>query len=86
MENGREPEGVSPASGKDAVRIMTCATDEEFEAMWDEMIEQLNGFGYEQLFENDCAAWQPEIDAKIADRERRNMHKRQMPVVVDPFA
>ncbi|MBQ2626491.1 MAG: NAD(+) synthase [Eubacterium sp.] len=25
-----------------------------------------------------------EIDAKIADRERRNMHKRQMPVVVDP--
>lgn len=28
----------------------------------------------------------PETDAKIADRERRNMHKRQMPVVIDPFA
>lgn len=28
----------------------------------------------------------PAIDEKIADRERRNMHKRQMPVVIDPFA
>jgi len=28
----------------------------------------------------------PQIDEKIADRERRNMHKRQMPVVIDPFA
>ena len=46
--------------------IMTCSTDEEFEAMWDEMTEQLIGFGYDQLYENDCAAWQPEIDAKIA--------------------
>jgi multiple sugar transport system substrate-binding protein/putative aldouronate transport system substrate-binding protein len=46
--------------------IMTCATDEEFEAMWDEMIEQLNGFGYEELFEYDCGVWQPEVDAKIA--------------------
>ena len=46
--------------------IMTCATDEEFEAMWDEMVEQLNGFGYEELFEYDCGVWQPEVDAKIA--------------------
>jgi len=45
---------------------MTCATDDEFEAMWDEMIAQLDGFGYQQLFENDCALWQPEVDAKVA--------------------
>ena len=46
--------------------IMTCATDEEFEAMWDEMITQLDGFGYQELFDYDCALWQPEVDAKIA--------------------
>ena len=46
--------------------IMTCATDEEFEAMWDEMIAQLDGFGYQELFAYDCALWQPEVDAKIA--------------------
>ena len=46
--------------------IMTCATDEEFEALWDEMVEQLNGFGYEELYAYDCGMWQPEIDAKKA--------------------
>ena len=33
---------------------------------YDEMIEQLNGFEYEKLFEYDCALWQPEVDAKAA--------------------
>ncbi len=46
--------------------IMTCATDEEFEAMWDEMIATLDGFGYNDLYEYDCGMWQPEIDAKKA--------------------
>ena len=46
--------------------IMSCATDEEFEATWDEMVEQLDGFGYKELYEYDCSVWQPEIDAKIA--------------------
>ncbi len=46
--------------------IMTCATDEEFEAMWDEMIATLDGFGYNDLYEYDCNMWQPEIDAKKA--------------------
>ena len=27
----------------------------------------------------------PETDKKIADREKRNLHKRMMPVAVDPF-
>ena len=46
--------------------IMTCSTDEEFEAMWDEMVEQLNGRDYQKLYEYDCSVWQPEIDAKVA--------------------
>ena len=46
--------------------IMTCATDEEFEALWDEMIVQLDGFGYQELYAHDCALWQPEVDAKKA--------------------
>ena len=46
--------------------IMTCETDEAFEAMWDEMIETMDGFGYKDLYEYDCSVWQPEIDAKIA--------------------
>ena len=46
--------------------IMTCATDEEFEALWDEMVVQLDGFGYKELYEHDIEVWQPEIDAKKA--------------------
>ena len=46
--------------------IMTCTTDEEFEAMWDEMVAELDGLGYKDLYENDCKLWQPEIDAKKA--------------------
>ncbi len=46
--------------------IITCTSDEEFEAMWDEMIAQLDGFGYQELYAHDCALWQPEVDAKIA--------------------
>ena len=46
--------------------IMTCATDDEFEAMWDEMVSTLDGFGYQDLYAYDCGMWQPEIDAKKA--------------------
>ncbi len=46
--------------------IMTCNTDEEFEALWDEMIVQLDGFGYKELYAHDCEIWQPEVDAKKA--------------------
>ena len=30
------------------------------------MVAQMDGFGYEQLYEYDCNMWQPEIDAKKA--------------------
>ena len=33
------------------------------------MIEQLNGFGYEQLYAFDCENYQTEVDAKIAVAE-----------------
>ena len=46
--------------------IMTCATDEEFEAMWDDMVAELDGPGYKDLYEYDISVWQPEIDAKKA--------------------
>ena len=46
--------------------IMTCATDEEFEALWDEMVVQLDGFGYKELYAHDIEVWQPEVDAKVA--------------------
>ena len=46
--------------------IMTCTTDEEFEAMWDEMVAELDGLGYKDLYEYDCQMWKPEIDAKLA--------------------
>ena len=49
--------------------IMTCSTDEEFEALWDEMIVQLDGFGYKELYQHDIEVWQPEVDAKKAAAE-----------------
>ncbi len=49
--------------------LIFCETDDEFEALWDEMTEQLNGFGYEQLYAFDCENYQTEVDAKIAVAE-----------------
>lgn len=49
--------------------LIFCETDDDFEAMWDEMIEQLNGFGYEDLYAFDCENYQVEVDAKIAAAE-----------------
>ena len=46
--------------------LIFCESDEDFEALWDEMIEQLNGFGYEELYAFDCENYQVEVDAKIA--------------------
>ena len=40
--------------------------DAEFEALWDEMIEELDGFDYDKLYENDVAAYQVEVEMKKA--------------------
>ena len=38
--------------------------DAEFEALWDEMIEVLDGFDYDKLYENDVAAYTVEVNMK----------------------
>ena len=46
---------------------MIFAKDEaEFDALWDEMVEKMDGFGYKELYEYDCGVWQVEVDAKAA--------------------
>lgn len=41
-------------------------SDEEFDALWDKMITEMDGYDYDQLYKFDCAKWQVEVDAKIA--------------------
>ena len=46
---------------------MIFAKDEaEFNALWDEMVTQMDGFGYKELYAYDCGVWQVEVDAKAA--------------------
>ncbi|SCY20791.1 multiple sugar transport system substrate-binding protein [Lachnospiraceae bacterium XBB2008] len=40
--------------------------DATFDSMWDEMTDTLDGMGFQDLYEFDCAKWQPQIDAKNA--------------------
>ena len=50
----------------DIANTIFAKDDAEFEALWDEMIEELDGFDYDKLYENDVAAYQVEIDMKKA--------------------
>ena len=43
--------------------------DAEFDAMWDEMCTQMDGFGFQELYEADVAKYQIELDAKLAVAE-----------------
>ena len=46
---------------------MIFARDEAaFDALWDEMVTQMDGFGYKELYDYDCSVWQVELDAKAA--------------------
>ena len=46
---------------------MIFAKDEaEFDALWDEMITQMDGFGYKELYAYDCGVYQAEVDLKNA--------------------
>ena len=47
-------------------KLIFAETDEQFDALWDEMIEMLNGYDYEKLYEFDTANYQKEVDAKEA--------------------
>jgi len=49
---------------------MIFAEDEEtFEALWDQMVKKMDGFGYKELYAFDCENYQVEVDAKIAAAE-----------------
>ena len=47
-------------------KMIFAKDDAEFEALWDEMTEKMDGFGYKELYEYDCSVWQVEVDAKNA--------------------
>ncbi|MBP3651215.1 MAG: hypothetical protein J6K73_15695, partial [Clostridia bacterium] len=46
-------------------QLIFCAED-EFDVLWDAMVEEMDGFGYKDLYAFDCANYQTEVDAKIA--------------------
>ena len=46
-------------------QLIFCETDEDFDALWDVMVEKMDGFGFQELYDWDCANYQVEVDAKI---------------------
>ena len=57
---------IDPRLAQLTWQLFACNSDEEFEAKWDEMVEELEGLGYDQLYNYDVEKWQVQIDAKIA--------------------
>jgi multiple sugar transport system substrate-binding protein/putative aldouronate transport system substrate-binding protein len=47
-------------------QMFAAESDDEFEALWNKMVEEMDGLGYQDLFDYDCQKWQVEVDAKIA--------------------
>ena len=45
-------------------KMIFASDDAAFDAMWDEMVETMNGVGYEDLYAFDCEKYQVEVDAK----------------------
>ena len=43
-----------------------AANDEEFEKLWDDMIQDMNGFEYEKLYDHDVSVYQQEVEMKAA--------------------
>ena len=50
-------------------KMIFTEDEAEFEALWDQMIKKMDGFGYKELYAFDCANYQVEVDAKIAAAE-----------------
>ena len=46
--------------------MFAAESDDEFEALWNKMVEEMDGLGYQDLFDYDCQKWQVEVDAKLA--------------------
>lgn len=45
-------------------KMVFANDDAEFDKLWDEMTEQMEGFDYQTLYEFDTAKWQIQVDAK----------------------
>ena len=47
-------------------QMFAAESDDEFEALWAKMVDEMDGLDYQTLFDYDCQKWQVEVDAKIA--------------------
>ncbi len=47
-------------------QMIFAETEEDFDALWDQMIKKMDGFGYQELYKFDCENYQTEVDAKAA--------------------
>ena len=47
-------------------KLIFAKDEAAFDALWDEMVTQMDGFGYKELYAYDCGVWQVELDAKNA--------------------
>jgi len=47
-------------------RMIFAQSEADFDALWNEMVEQMDGLGFQQLVEFDTAKYQIEVDAKNA--------------------
>ena len=47
-------------------RMIFAKDEAAFEALWDEMITQMDGFGYKELYAYYCGVYQAEVDLKAA--------------------
>ena len=46
-------------------RMIFAKDDAEFDSMWDEMSAQMDGFGFQDLYNFDVERYQIEVDAKL---------------------
>ena len=47
-------------------QLIFAETDDDFEALWDAMVEKMDGFGYKELYDYDVSVYQAEVDIKLA--------------------
>ena len=47
-------------------QMIFADSDEDFDALWDQMTTKMEGYGYNELYAFDCENYQVEVDAKIA--------------------
>ena len=56
---------INPRLAQLTWQLFAAENDEDFEAKWDAMVEELEGLGYDELYNFDCAKWQVQVDAMI---------------------